>query len=226
MQNKPLPQDVLVALLQGATARTKQSLELIYGICSEQYQAGNLDFSVSTIGRLSTARGGPSPQAIRNKPGEHYRVLLKAWTNYSDGAVRKSPVRAELGVADDVLSMISDAAVRAVVGSFLAENRKLKKENTLLKTQAQVVIDRRPLSASSAPQYHDAVQVLTSLSVLMPVEIEALHHAISDQLFNKMGWVEDAKTGRVTKDSNAIFRPGFVTAIRKVLNATKSKEIN
>jgi hypothetical protein len=35
-----------------------------------------------------------------------------------------------LGVADDALGAIPDAAVRALVSSFLAENHKLKSENT------------------------------------------------------------------------------------------------
>ncbi len=217
--SKLAPEDVLTALQRDATSRTRQSLELIYTLCKEQYEAGNLDFSVATIGRLSAARGGPSTQAIRNATGEHYRTLLKAWANHVDGAVRKPAVRPEPGVADDVLTMIPDPAVRAVVGSFLAENRKLKAENTLLKTQAQVVIDRRPGSAMSAPTTHSSVQVLPALSTLLPLEVDALRHAVSDELFAKMGWRVDTKTGRVSKDGHAIFRAGFATAIKKVLDA-------
>jgi hypothetical protein len=212
------PEDVLGALQRYATKRTRQSLELIHTLCKEQCEAGALDFSVATIGRLSAARGGPSTQAIRNATGEHYRALLKAWANHVDGAARKPAVRPEPGVADDVLAMIADPSVRAVVGSFLAENRKLRAENTLLKSQAQVVIDRRPSSAS-APTSQPSVQVLPAMSMLLPLEVDALRHAISEELFAKMGWSVDAKTGRVSKDRHAIFRAGFATAIKKVLNA-------
>jgi hypothetical protein len=217
--NSLAPEDILTTLQQGATKRTRQSLELIHVLCKEQYEAGNLDFSVATIGRLSTARGGPSTQAIRNATGEHYRALLKAWANYSDGAIRKPPVRPEPGVADDVLAMISDPSVRAVVGSFLAENRKLKAENTLLKSQAQVVIDRRPSPAMSAQTSPSGVQVLAPMSTLLPLEVDALRHALSEELLSKMGWTVDAKTGRVSKDGHVIFRTGFATAIKKVLIA-------
>src|SRR5258706_756582 len=106
--SKLAPEDVLTALQRDATSRTRQSLELIYTLCKEQYEAGNLDFSVATIGRLSAARGGPSTQAIRNATGEHYRTLLKAWANHVDGAVRKPAVRAEPRVACHVLNEIPE----------------------------------------------------------------------------------------------------------------------
>ena len=220
--NKPSPEVVLAALQRDASTRTRKSLTLIHVLCSEQYAIGSKDFSVATIGRLSSGRGGPSPQAIRNVSGEHYRALLSSWASYVDGTTRKPSARVEAGAADDVLGMIPDAAVRALVGSFLAENRKLKAENTILKTQANVVIDRRP--ASALPNAHEStgVQIVLPLSTLMPLEVEALRHAISDELLKNMGWSVDAKTGRVTKGGRAIFRPGFITAIKKVLDAVKN----
>lgn len=218
---KPSPETILAALQQDASTRTRQSLSLIHTICSEQHAAGSKDFSVATIGKLSADRGGPSPQAIRNVTGEHYRALLSAWASYADGATRKPPARVEPGVADDVLDMIPDAAVRALVGSFLAENRKLKAENMLLKTQANVVIDRRPVPILSVSPSSERVQVIPPLTALLPLEVDALRHAISDELVKNMGWTVDAKTGRVSKGGRAIFRAGFVKAIKKVLDAVK-----
>lgn len=220
--SKPSPETLLAALQQDASTRTRQSLMLIHSICSEQHASGSKDFSVATIGKLSSGRGGPSPQAIRNVSGEHYRALLSAWAGYADGATRKPPARVESGVADDVLDMIPDAAVRALVGSFLAENRKLKAENMLLKTQANVVIDRRPAIALSGSPTSTVVQLMPPLSTLMPLEVDALRHAISDEQLKNMGWTVDAKTGRVSKGGHAIFRAGFATAIKKVLDATRT----
>ena len=219
---KPSPEVVLAALQQDASTRTRQSLMLIHTICGEQHASGSKDFSVATIGKMSSGRGGPSPQAIRNVSGAHYRALLSAWASYADGATRKPPARVESGVADDVLDMIADAAVRALVGSFLAENRKLKAENMLLKTQANVVIDRRPVSALSGLPSSTVVQVIPPLSILMPLEVDALRHAISDEQLKNMGWTVDAKTGRVSKGGHAVFRAGFATAIKKVLDATRT----
>lgn len=220
--NKPLPETLLAALQQDASTRTRQSLALIHDICSEQHASGSKDFSVATIGKLSSGRGGPSPQAIRNVSGEHYRALLSAWASYAEGATRKPPARVESGVADDVLDMIPDAAVRALVGSFLAENRKLKAENMLLKTQSNVVIDRRPAIALSGSPASTVVQVMPPLSTLMPLEVDALRHAISDEQLTNMGWTVDAKTGRVSKGGRAVFRAGFATAITKVLDAART----
>ena len=122
---KPSPETLLEALQQDASTRTRQSLTLIHEICSEQHASGSKDFSVATIGKLSSGRGGPSPQAIRNASGEHYRALLSAWASYADGATRKPPARVASGVADAVLDMITEAAVRALVCRFPTENRKL-----------------------------------------------------------------------------------------------------
>ena len=219
---KPSPETLLAALQQDASTRTRQSLALIHSICSEQHASGSKDFSVATIGKLSSGRGGPSPQAIRNVSGEHYRALLSAWASYADGATRRPPARVESGVADDVLDMIPDAAVRALVGSFLAENRKLKAENMLLKTHANVVINRRTASALSGLTSAPVVQVMPPLSTLMPLEVDALRHAISDEQLKNMGWTVDAKTGRILKGGHAVFRAGFATAIKKVLDAART----
>lgn len=221
ISNKPSPELVLAALQHGATNRTRQSLDLLHAICGEQHEAGSKDFSVATIGRICSERGGPSPQAIRNAAGKHYRALLSAWAVHSEGGTRKPPAGAAPGVADDVLNMIPDAAVRALVGSFLVENRKLKAENNLLKAHSNVVIDRRPRSALTETQSATGVQVVLPLSTLMPLEIEALSHAISSELLNNMGWTADKKTGRISKGGYLVFRAGFVTGIKKVLDAVR-----
>lgn len=217
----PSPEIVLNALKSGATARTQRSLEVIHAICAEQQAKGSGDFSVVTIGRISSERGGPSAQPIRNKTGEHYRTLIAAWAAFAEGHTRKPAARAEPGVADDVLNMIDDASVRAVVGVLIAEGKKLKAENTLLKRQAQVVIDRRPVGATQTPS--SPAQVLTAVDTLLPSELDALKHAISPEHLEQMGWSLNEKNGRITKGPISIFRPGFGTAIKKVLAASSRR---
>ncbi len=82
-----------------------------------------------------------------------------------------------------------------------------------------VVIDRRPAIALSGSPTSTGVQVIPPMSTLMPLEVDALRHAISDEQLKNMGWTVDAKTGRVSKGGHAIFRAGFITAIKKVLDA-------
>lgn len=215
------PDEVLAALQAGATTRTQNSLNIIHAICAEQCKAGNRDFSVATIGRLSSGRGGPSTQAIRNKTGEHYRTLLHAWASQVDGATRKPPVKVAAGVETDILEMIDDPCVRALVGCFLAENRQLKKENTVLKMNADIVIDHRPHPGPRDRASNPGPQTLPPLSNLLPLEIEALRDAVSDELLKNNGWTMDPKTGRVLRGGRAIFRAGFATAIKKILDASK-----
>jgi hypothetical protein len=117
--------------------------------------------------------------------------------------------------------MIDDASVRAVVGVLIAEGKKLKAENTLLKRQAQVVIDRRPVGATQTPS--SPAQVLTAVDTLLPSELDALKHAISPEHLEQMGWSLNEKNGRITKGPISIFRPGFGTAIKKVLAASSRR---
>jgi hypothetical protein len=52
---------------------------------------------------------------------------------------------------------------------------------------------------------------------LYPSEIEALRHAVSDRLLRDEGWTSDAE-GRVLNEAGrVIFKPGYVTAIRKII---------
>jgi hypothetical protein len=213
------PDEVLASLKTQASERGQKTLDLIHAICREQRASGIHDYSVRTIGRVSRERGGPSEQALRNKGGERYRALMAAWAGHTGGATRKLPAKAELGVADDVLGMIADARVRALVGSFLAENRKLKAENALLKSSANIVIDRRPPPPSGQQLTNAAAQAVEPIGTLLPAEVEALEHAISDELMKQMGWTADPKTGRVKQGATSIFRSGFVDGIKKVLAA-------
>ena len=182
------PEDVFVALQNGATKRTRDSLEIIHTICKEQVEAGRRDFSVATIGRLSSDREGPGAQAIRNTTGAHYRALLDAWASQVNGAGRKPSRKSETGVADEVLNMIPDAYVRALVGCVFAENRQLKKENTVLKMNSKVVIDRRQLAEPGRSQSAAGLQVFPPLTCLLPLEIEALRYAVLNR--QECRWVQ------------------------------------
>ncbi len=70
-------------------------------ICKEFYEEGNYDFAISEAGRLSSALGGLSAQAIRNVTGERYRTLTQAWEKFAAATNRRPSVRPEPGVAGD-----------------------------------------------------------------------------------------------------------------------------
>jgi len=73
------PEELLEELKIHANSRKRRSLEIIAEICSEQRERNSKDFSIATIGRLSTKAERPATQSIRNKTGGDYRALIKAW---------------------------------------------------------------------------------------------------------------------------------------------------
>jgi hypothetical protein len=83
------PLKLLAEMEAQASTRKTETLRLLAAICTEQIERGSRDFSVATIGRISSERGGPSAAAIRNKPGEDYRALLKAFAESAGGHAKK-----------------------------------------------------------------------------------------------------------------------------------------
>ncbi len=206
--------DKLLEQLKGTSNTQKQrSLDIIYEVCREQFDRGSKDFSIATIGKLSEQQGGPKAQPIRNKGGEDFRALISAWAHHTGGSVRK-PLKVIESPIHAVLQKIEDPAVRAVMGSVLAENTKLKGQVNILKQQVEVIVDKRPVAP---PQASQTIEVLQPSPELTHSEIEALTHAISDILMENEGWTVD-NNGRVRNaKGRVLYKPGYVTAIKKIL---------
>lgn len=213
------PKQLLVDLCAQASPRKVRSLQLIFALCEEQHERGSRDFSVATIGRLSADRGGPTAAAIRNKMGEPYRALMKAYADSVGGRSRKvaaDPLRDEV---DLVLEGITDPVVRTRVNLLLAELRSLRAQllgvRHLANQNATIVIGGvAPIGAASGSQDSDAVGL--SLTAL---ERRALRTAISNRTLVHWGWCRD-DSGRILSDSRqVVFGAGFVSAVEKVLGA-------
>ena len=116
----PDAQPMLDALCAGADPRKIRSPRLIHAICVEQRERGSDDYSIATIGRLSAERGGPAAGAIRNKPGEAYRALIRIFAGSTDSkATVPSTTRA--AEIDRILEGASDPVLRTRLGLLLAE---------------------------------------------------------------------------------------------------------
>ncbi|MCX7173732.1 MAG: gamma-mobile-trio protein GmtX [Proteobacteria bacterium] len=112
-----------------------------------------------------------------------------------------------------LIDKIENPALRSMMAGILAENRQMRREITLLKAEGNRVIDMRP----KLPDSRETVQILPASTGLFPSEVEALRHAISDRLLKQEGWMTDAE-GRVkTEAGTPIYKPGYVTAIRKIV---------
>lgn len=214
------PTALLDELKARATERKRVTLDLIYGLLEKQAKSGVTDFSIATLGRLSTAAGGPSTQAIRNKNGADYRRLIEAYAAWR-GATTKKPLsptnRQHLPTRDeDLLKRIEEPALRAVIGSIIAERNRYLSENRILKSQANIVVDCRP-----AKPENSRVELLPALDgVLTTMEREALHAAISEPFLTQQGWSR-AANGRIKDaDGRTLYKPGYISAIEKVLKET------
>lgn len=207
----PDAEAMLEALCSGADPRKVRSLRLIHAICVEQRERGSHDYSIATIGRLSAKRGGPAAGAIRNKPGEAYRALIRTFSN-SAHTKTTTPANARVAEIDSILEGVSDPVLRTRLGLLLAELKSTRAQLLAARHLANrtATLDLRSLSSDQLPSPSPS-QVLT------PLEVRALEIAISSETLEHWGWRTD-ESGRVTTDTGrTVFPAGFVTAIRKVL---------
>lgn len=207
------PDELLEQLKANANPRKQKNLDLIHAVCREQHERGSRDFSVATISKIAQERGGPVKSTIHNKTGDDFKGLIKAWADHTGGVTRKVRKVSENPVYA-VLDKIADPAVRAVMGAVLAENKKLRGEVNLLKANTEVVIDQRTITTS---QSRDTIQILPAFTGLTDSEKEALQHAISDKLMQDEGWTQDDHGRVLNAKGRAIYKVGYVTAIRKIV---------
>ncbi len=218
------PKQMLNELKSTVSIRKQHTLDLIYEILERHAESGNCDFSIATIGRLVSDAGGPSVQALRNSGGLEYRRLIEAWA-VSQGTTLKKPSSKKQNQIpsqdEDILKRIDDAALRAVVGSIIAERNRLKNEIRTLKSQTILTIDRRPANHIVS----NASQPLAETNLLSELEQEALKHAISDKLLKNRGW-RMFDNGRIKDENNRhLYKPGYVSAIEKLLKRNEQNKI-
>lgn len=214
---------ILEDLKSDKSQRTRDSLDKLNALLEAQFNAGKKDYSIATIGRISEADGGVGTVSIRNKTGKHFRLLIDAWATKANTTMKKplAPQSKQRGIPRDMdlLQRLDDPALRAVFGQIIAERNKLKRENHILKNNAEINIDIRPNQVIHAEQVHQGVAVLPALNgLLLPSEIEALEDAINEQKIIQRGWTV-SKYGAVKDEhERPLFKNGFVIAIKKVLD--------
>jgi hypothetical protein len=211
------PKALLEALSADADPRKMRSLRLIYAICEEQRDRGSKDYSIATIGRLSAERGGPATGAIRNKTGEAYRAVIKAFADSVGGKSRKT-IDVRSIQADLILDGVTDPVLRARIGLLVAE---------LKSTRAQLLAARHLANQNALLDLahelsDDGANPAAPASRLSPLEIRALENALSEGTLTHWGWRVDAGGRIVTDTGQTVFAAGFVTAISKVLQGQRS----
>lgn len=212
------PDELYVKLHENASVRKKRTLELIHETCKMQSKSNVNDFSLGTIANLMKDKGGPTEQAMRNNTpsASDYRALISKWAEYANTSLKKPRKQNSKAINDEILANVSDPTARALVGMLIAENKKLKNENSLLKQQTTLTIDMRKSKDEVLGIGQNTVLVSPSYN-LSEMEIKALREAISDDFMNQRGWTVD-EYGRVKEKGSFVYRPGYVSAIKKVLN--------
>ncbi|ENV18680.1 gamma-mobile-trio protein GmtX [Acinetobacter guillouiae] len=214
---------ILENLKFGKSQRTQDSLNKLNTLLETRFNAKEKDYSIATIGRVSRAEGGIGEVSIRNKTGEHFRLLIDAWATKANTNMKKPPVphsrKNEIPTDMELLIRLNDPVMRAVVGQIIAERKKLKAENRVLKQNTEVIVDMRPNQNIGAEQAHQGIQVLSTLdNLLLPSDIEALKDAIDENKMAQLGWTV-SKYGAVKDEyERPLFKTGFVLAIKKILD--------
>ncbi|SFU25239.1 gamma-mobile-trio protein GmtX [Paraburkholderia aspalathi] len=211
------PDAVLESLLaKGSRSNRRKNLAKMHELCRKHHEAGSRDFSLSAVGRLAEAEGIMKGRALYNAQSTDYKALIEAWGAY---AGPPAPKPAKVLASHEYLMRISDPAIRSIMQAIIAERDKLKAQLNVLKTNAQVTVDRRPLGATDATRAgSQPVTVLAMNSQLTPSEREALQKAVSAVYLTEQGLREGSHGEIVNERGRTLFDVGFARAIRKVLS--------
>lgn len=213
--------EVFEDLYRQASTRQARSLKALNNVLEEQYKTGVHRFSIAEVARLSATQGGPSAQTIRNKTGLVYRQLIGAWAAQA-GVSTKNPISADaksnrVPKYYQLLQLIPDQAVRALFGQIIAERNRFRNELNILKSQSNLIVDKRPTHKLAQSSAHCAVQIVPAPN-LNDMEIQALKAAVSDDFFEVRSWVV-SQAGQVKDDcKREIYKHGYVNAIKKILS--------
>lgn len=209
--------DVFDELMLDADPRTKKKLISLNRSIERYVKSGGRDFRIATISKITLQDEGPKEQSIRNKGkgGSMFRQLIDSWASIYSKKTSPSKINIE---ENDFVRRIDDPAIRGYVNIILAEKKKLIRENRLLKKNANIIFDKRVFKG-----VEDGSAINDNSFKLDSFELDALEHAISKDFFEKMNWISD-DIGRVKAGSLKIYKPGYLTAINKVLKHAKEKD--
>lgn len=207
---------LLKELIKDSDPRTSKKIISLNKSLRRYVKAGGRDFRVATIARLTMQDNGPKEQSIRNKNkgGESFRKLINGWASIYPSSQSSNSSSIKIN-DDEIVNKINDPAVRGYFNIVLAERKKLLRENKLLKENLNVVYDNR--NTIVVDDNIDKVETITDY-ILDDIEIEALNHSISSELMVKMGWSHD-ELGRVKMGNVRIYKPGYISAIKKILKS-------
>ncbi len=224
------PDEVLKAIIaKGNRSDKVEKLQKLHELCSQEYSRnsqGGRDLSIANMARIADSHGLFKARTIYNKASEDYSALIKAWETYN-GPKHSKLIKVQQRASEDkyaYLKKIEDPAIRSLCQMAIAERDKLRKELNLLKSNYVVPIDNRPLGAEIVKGSTN-VAIIETAAQLTDSERTALTEAIDSK------WLAQHKlrlgdTGEIIDERERfIFKPGFATAIGKVLGRKNTKPV-
>lgn len=212
------PNQLFGTLMANARPQKQRNLEIIHEVCAQLHRLGSKGFSLATVGRMSNERGGIAAKSLYNSASADFRGLVQAWNDFAKDKLTEPNERKSLRFDSSLLQKIKDPALRALLGSIIAERDKLRGEVKILKSSSNIVIDNRTLPGKvSFTPAGQVVQVLDEKARLSETEIQALSRAISPDFLDEEGWTVGPYGEIFNTRGRKVFDIGFVNAIKKIL---------
>ena len=199
------------------------SLTLILDVCEELLRLKSTDFTYGHIGKLSSAKGGPAAQAIRNKKpsGLGYQALIARFREFHGiGGKRQRPSPR----SDDLLDGISDPVQRARLELALEELKQKRGE-----VMALQALERKRAHITVTPSISGDADLPTASvgrvvsGQLLPSEFEALCRF--DDCLARVGLTTDTRGRVMDANGDELFPVGFATGLRKVVGKTDESAV-
>lgn len=223
------PNVVLKALLEKKCRRDKvETLQKLHELCSIEFSRrapAARDLSAANMARVAESHGLFKARTIYNKQSEDYVALIQAWEAYSGpiaSKIEKAPPRSE--EKHSFLKKIDDPVVRNLCQIALLERDRLKEEVNMLKGTSVWTIDMRPLGAN-IDHSSENMAVIEMAAQLTDSERNALTAAIDPAFISRRKW-QLGELGEILDErGRCIFRPGFASAIEKILGTNSGRKI-
>ena len=194
-----------------------KSLMTVLDVCEELLRLKSTDFSYGRIGKLSSAKGGPAAQAIRNKKpsGHAYQALITRFREFHGIGKRQRPSPRN----DDPLDAIEDPVLRAQI-ELMREELKQKRGEVM----ALQALERKRAHITVTPSISGDADLPTATvgrivsGQLLPSEFEALCRF--DDCLARVGLTTDTRGRVMDASGEEVFPVGFATGLRKVVGKT------
>lgn len=206
------------------------NLELLWVVLMEIRESGGRDYSLSEVGRRLEEKGGMKTQSLRNAGGADFREVITAFAQSVMGSPRY--IAKTKSSVDQALDLIGDHSVRAVLKEEIAQAKKMRAENAMLRHAFSKLSIPREEEIPEEPQT-EVVLESSNLPVTQPGLGNEVRETKSGKLPKRL--IAALRKGsdpkrirtlgfRVTEDGSiqnargeAIFPPGFLTACEAVL---------